>query len=366
VATDASGDVLVVGDFGGSLDFGGPAPLVATTGATNVFIAKLGGASGSYGWATSFSGSGNQRAASVAVDASGDVLVTGQFSGSVDFGAGPVAGGTSNNAFVAKLAAGSGALVWAKQFAAPGGTAAGSSVTVDAATGNVLAVGSFTGAVDFGCGALTAKGSSDMYVVALDTSGSCAWSKSFGGAGAETVTEGAAFAAGGNLLVTGTLSGTADFGGGPLTSESSSDVFVAVLSSTGSYVWANHFGAGPSGNATGMSIAADASGNILLTGSFQGSVDFGGGALDSVGTDDLFIAKLAPSSPPSSPPWTYVWSKSFGNPGGTLGQQGFGIAADSAGDALVTGAFSGTITFVGGSPLASMGMQDVFVAKLSP
>jgi hypothetical protein len=41
-------------------------------------------------------------------------------------------------------------------------------------------------------------------------------------------------------------------------------------------------------------VTTDAAGNVLMTGYLQGSVDFGGGALPSQGGDDAFFVKLAP------------------------------------------------------------------------
>ena len=44
----------------------------------------------------------------------------------------------------------------------------------------------------------------------------------------------------------------------------------------------------------GQSVATDGSDNVVITGWFTGSVDFGGGLLTSLGQEDIFLAKLAP------------------------------------------------------------------------
>jgi hypothetical protein len=44
----------------------------------------------------------------------------------------------------------------------------------------------------------------------------------------------------------------------------------------------------------GLHVAADASGNVLVTGRFERTVDFGGGPLTSTGGDDVFLLKLHP------------------------------------------------------------------------
>jgi hypothetical protein len=43
---------------------------------------------------------------------------------------------------------------------------------------------------------------------------------------------------------------------------------------------------------SGLSVAFDNSGNVVITGYFQGTVDFGGGPLISAGGRDIFLAKF--------------------------------------------------------------------------
>jgi hypothetical protein len=160
--------------------------------------------------------------------------------------------------------------------------------------------------------------------------------------------------ASGNVLVTGYFAGTMDLGGGPLTSAGNQDLFVAKLDPSGAHVWSKHFG--DTGIQQGQSIAVDASGNVLVTGHFAGTMDLGGGPLTStVGSLDLFVAKLDPSG-------AHVWSKRFGDASDQVGQ---GIAADSAGNVLVTGFFNGAMDF-GFGVITSAGGNDIFVAKLTP
>ena len=44
----------------------------------------------------------------------------------------------------------------------------------------------------------------------------------------------------------------------------------------------------------GTGVASDAAGNVLVTGFFEGTVDFGGGPLMSAGSSDVFVVKLEP------------------------------------------------------------------------
>src|SRR5439155_25059398 len=68
-----------------------------------------------------------------------------------------------------------------------------------------------------------------------------AWPKRFGGAGVD-YSHAVAADSRGNLVVAGYFQGTADFGGGPLTSAGGFDIFVAKFSPTGTYLWGKRYG----------------------------------------------------------------------------------------------------------------------------
>ena len=115
------------------------------------------------------------------------------------------------------------------------------------------------------------------------------WSKGFGD-GSHQAAEAVAVDASGNVIVTGNFEGTVDFGGGALTSTGSRDIFVAKFGSDGAHLWSKSFGAGD--DQITQAVTVDASGNVIVTGWFYGTVDFGGGALTSAGSFDIFVAKF--------------------------------------------------------------------------
>ncbi|WP_438036917.1 hypothetical protein [Sorangium sp. So ce204] len=139
-----------------------------------------------------------------------------------------------------------------------------------------------------------------------DGTGQCSlpplWSAALGGAGADAA-YGVATDAAGNLYVTGAFVGTVDFGAGPLVSAGSADVFVLKLDPAGHAIWSRRFGSSPYGEA-GTKIALDASGNILLGGTYGGAtfdgpppVDFGSGPLPwayDFSPSAVFFVKLDP------------------------------------------------------------------------
>ena len=58
------------------------------------------------------------------------------------------------------------------------------------------------------------------------------------------------------------------------------------------HLWSKRFGTPPWDR--GRSVAVDSGGNVLVTGGFEGTVDFGGGGLTSAGDHDIFLAKYSP------------------------------------------------------------------------
>src|SRR5205085_973468 len=87
----------------------------------------------------------------------------------------------------------------------------------------------------------------------------------------------------GNILLTGYSEGPIDFGGGPLSQVLGSNAFVTKLDSSGAHVWSRGYGM----SARGIGVAADALGNVLVTGSFWDSITIGPVTHPSAGADDI-------------------------------------------------------------------------------
>jgi hypothetical protein len=166
-------------------------------------------------------------------------------------------------------------------------------------SGNILVAGTSSGTVDFGGGPLSPPSSSGFYVLKLDAWGSYLWTRLHG----NDYPASPIFAAtdkDDNVLVTGVFASTLDLGGVILTTSSAAgDVFALKLSPAGTHVWSKQYGDStlPYASQAGSAVAADPSGNVLLTGYFGGTIDFGSGQLvtnDPSGTIDVFVAKLSP------------------------------------------------------------------------
>ena len=344
IAVDENGDVIVAGTFWNAIDLGGG--VLTSAGLTDVFLAKF-DATGAHVWSHRFGDPGLQNTAGVAVDASGNVAFTGHFRGTVDFGGGGLASAGSSDIFVAVYDA-DGTYQWSRRFGDVDSDQ-GKGVAFDA-DGNVVLVGSFSGTVDFGGGPLASAGSLDAFAASFDASGAHRWSRRFGDGDSQQVLS-VSVDPFGHVAIGGGFSGSIDFGGGPLTSAGAVDAFVASLTSEGDHRWSARHGSTLDQWCHG--VAADAHGNVWLTGFFLGSVDFGGGALTSAGDRDVFVAKFDSLGAHQS-------SQRFGD---GAAQTGWSIATDGSGNACVTGEFTGSID-CGGGAMSSTGGSDVFVALL--
>lgn len=359
VAVDGSGNVFAVGHFVGTIDLGGASPLVSTLISASMgpsqdaYLVKY-SSTGDHLWSKSIGGDALDQARGVAADGSGNVVVVGSRQSSmIDFGGGVQYALASDDIFVAKYSP-AGGYVWAKTLGGYGSDVA-NAVATDG-SGNVSVVGAFdvsiTG-VNFGGGALFSAGSTDVFVVKYSSTGTHLWSKRFGGSGLDGATA-VAVDPSGNVVVVGYFNGTVDFGGGSLVSAGGNDIFVAKYSGTnGAHLWSKRLGTSTS--EIPNRVAVDSYGDVVVIGSFTGSVNFGGGALASAGAEDIVVAKY------SGADGSHVWSKRFGSTGSDVG---YGVAVDQSDNVVVTGYFSGSVDFGGGALTASS--YDVFVAKYSP
>ncbi|APR82565.1 Hypothetical protein A7982_07914 [Minicystis rosea] len=160
VAADGAGNVLLVGTFFDSIDLGGG--LLTSAGGQDIFVAKL-DASGKHLRSKRFGDAGEPTGVSIAADSADNAIVAGFFGGSLDFGGGLlVSSGSPASIFVAKLAA-DGSHIWSEAFDS-GGAA---DIVVDHGR-NLLITGNFSGAVDFGGGPLASAGGQDIFLTKLD------------------------------------------------------------------------------------------------------------------------------------------------------------------------------------------------------
>jgi hypothetical protein len=354
IAVDSSGNVLVTGVFTGTADFGG-GPLTSA-GGDDIFIAKYAGNNGGHLWSRRFGSTGQDRGYAVGVDAADDIIVTGYFGGSVDFGGGPLASAGGTDVFLAKYAA-AGAHLWTKRLGGSSGDTP-TGLAIDD-SGTMVLTGYFQGTANFGGGSLASAGGTDVFLAKYSAAGAHLWSKRLGGT-TDDHSSAVAVDGAGNVVVTGYFTGTADFGGGPLTSAGGTDIFLAKYSAAGTHLWSQRFGSSSTYGDVDNGLAVDSTGNVVLTGAILGSVTFGGPTLVMTNNYDIFVAKFSGDG-------THLWSKrpAGSSTGGPGHDHGIAVTTDVNDNVVVTGDFVQAVDF-GGGTLTSTGGADGFLVKFEP
>ncbi|SNR79562.1 NHL repeat-containing protein [Hymenobacter mucosus] len=157
--------------------------------------------------------------------------------------------------------------------------------------------------------------------------------------------------AAGNSYVTGRFTHHLQLGSYSLQSVGSSDVFAAKLSASGEWQWAT--AAGGAGTDMASGLVVDADGNVTVAGSFTESASFGSFTKRSQGGHDMFVASLTPAG---------TW-RAVSTAGGTEQDQITAIALDAQHNVVVGGRFRGEVSFETNT-LSSTATSDAFVAKL--
>jgi len=347
IGVDGQGNIYVAGSLYGPFMMGAVSLSVVGGSGTDVVVLKLDPA-GTPIWGKRFGSTANEAAYAIAVDTAGNVHLTGALGGAIDFGGGNLAAGV----FVAKLDT-AGNHLWSK--ACGGSTASptslGRGIAVDG-TGNVLVTGSFGNTLSCAIGqSATSLGVADAFVLRMSgINGGPIWTKGFGDAANSQYGYGIAAAGNGDALVTGSFYGSINFGGGVITGSTSSGIFVTKLTAAaGAHVWSKGGGSG----AQGSSIAVDATDNAIFIGSYSGTTMFAGKTLAAVGASaDILFGKLDKAT------GTAAWLNGYGN---TNGDSGNTVAVSGAGRIAIGGAFRNSADF-GGGALASGGLDAAFLA----
>jgi hypothetical protein len=333
-------------------------------------------------WSYDYGGTDDQLPASLAKDAAGNIYLAGYFRGVLSFGNQNLVSAGNYDAFIVKLDP-LGKFVWGQRFGDGGSSQFGASVAVDA-MGNVVLFGSFTGEMQVGPKKLSAPPNDiTPYVIRLDPSGVPTWAFAYAvAAGGSGNAAAVAVDVQGDIFVTGTYAGSLDLGKGSMAATGVSDRFIARISgATGATLWAQHGGA--VGTAvTSTAIAADSSGSIVVAGHDSGMflerLDGDGTKLWSQSEGDtqalasamtvdsagniLVAGKgmfIAPEGPTFVAKYDVNGFKKWGV--GTSAGSAYSISTDSAGNVFTAGSLYGTVD-LGGGKLTGSG----YLLKLAP
>jgi hypothetical protein len=308
LAVDSAGNAYVAGALSGTVAFGEGAnevTLTARSSAADVFLAAY-RPDGTLAWARDAGGSGQDRGLGVDANDSGNVVISGSFTGPTTFGSGAGAvtlpAGGIPSAFVAMYRS-SGDFVWAR--GAESGFAEARDVAVDG-SGRASIVGRFENAIAFmganGPVELTApQFTLGVFLATFAADGTTAW--------ATAGTTGNGFPDGWSVAVDGTrvvIGG--EFSGESITFgtgadvvtldnvNSSPDAYVASYTAGGTLAWARSAGGAFTDAAYGVSLGAD---SVSFTGQYQFMATFGSGAdeivLGSAGSlaEPMFLARYS-------------------------------------------------------------------------
>jgi gliding motility-associated-like protein len=375
IKVDNFGNVFITGNFQETVDFDpGPGTFNLTTGSGqgDIFMVKL-DIAGNFIWAKQFKSSGisgNATGESLVVDNSGNVILTGNFTETVDFDPGTGVYSLVNfglsDIFVTKLNS-AGNLIWAKQIGGTGGDDS-RSIALDG-SGNILLTGNFQATADFDPGPglynLTSISSNgDEFVCKLDASGNLIWVKVTTSYKSNAI----AIDSYDNVVTVGEFGGTVDFdpGAGVYNlSAPNMGVFVKRLDKNGIFINAQAMTLGPIGPNYAFYLNAldiDAAGSVYLAGGFVGEADFDPGPgtyyVSSPYRPLPYICKLTNSG---DLVWTsiqYVDNYAYN----------FSIHLDTSRNIYAAGTFEFNLVFNPGPNqvlLTTAGYQDFFISKMS-
>jgi hypothetical protein len=376
LSVDVAGNVYTAADFADTID-ADPGPAIQqfiSKGGFDANISKF-DAAGNLLWAFSIGGPGTIET-KVMATASGDLIVAGIFSDSIDLDPGIDSlkiGDIAVGAFVARYTS-AGQLVWGKKIIPAASAINMTDITTDA-TGNLYFTGVFIGsAVDFDSGPGTfILGNGTNYadfILKLDAVGNFIWARAKTSTGdGWSMAWSIAVDASGNVYNTGMFHGTVDLNSSAgvmnVTANGYFDAYLTKLDAAGNFVWTSHIGSGP-GDESGRGVEVDATGNIYTCGSFSQSNDFDPGVgvvqITPVGVVNIYITKYSSAA-------ALQWVKTIGGVNGNVLIWPSDLSMDATGNLYTTGIFSGeAVDFNPGSAVYGLaptpGFRNSFICKL--
>ena len=294
-------------------------------------------------------------------DSNGDTYLTGWMLADTAFGS-IKASTTSQLAFVAKIdSSGNWGFVETGGNYGGGGFSLSKDIVVDS-SGSIFITGVYYGNASFGSHQLSSNADSngddtgDIFVAKMSSSGSWIWAATAGGNYESDAGNSIWYDGNGGAYVAGQFNISGTFGSNGYGTNGNTDAFIAHIDSNGTWDWVATGGGPGSDDASGVTV--DSAGDLRVKGSFQGgstqSAQFGSQSFNAVGSSDLFLSKLT-----SSGSWS--WTQTAGAPGGMIIPWGF----DTEGtDSYVGGLFGGTASFSSHSVTSGAQDNNAFIAKI--
>lgn len=306
LALDPSGNLYFTGTvFGDSIQFDPSGPTHTPPGPGG-FVLKL-EPDGDYLWSKMWStGTGAVEGRGIAVTAGDEVIATGDYLGTADFGAAGTLDNDSEFNFDAFLLALDSDGVEQRVAKIGGSEDAFAMHCVAQPDGSIAVGGFFSADMTFGATTRSSVGDMDAFVASFDPADfSLNWDHEYGSPLRDTTTDVALLAAG-YLGITGTIRGPEDFGEGIVSLPAGPEsLFAVTFKPDGSPNWAATATATGTGTpyVRGRALVGDTQGNVYLLGQFSGTLDPPLNRYGSNG-DNLFV-KLSPTG-------SLIWSRQTG------------------------------------------------------
>jgi hypothetical protein len=305
-ATDASGNVYLGGSTSSSAGISSAGFQNTYTGGADAFLVQF-NSSGVRQWATYYGDAGSESGNAITTDASGNVYLAGSSNSTINIASGGFQNttGGGGDAFLVKFT-NAGVRVWGTYYGGAT-TDFGQCCAMDA-SGNVFLSGSTTSSANIASGGFQntfagSGGSSDAFLVKFNSSGLRQWATYYGGASDDNGYSCVADVLG-NVYLAGTTTSTSNIaylgfqstymgvGTGPF--GQGGDAFLACFSnSSGARSWGTYFGGADTEN--GLGCLADPLGGVYLTGYTASTVNIAtSGAQQTTlgGVTDAFLCKF--------------------------------------------------------------------------
>lgn len=251
VRADRGGGVYVAGAFSGTIEFGTTS--LTSVGLTDAFLAKY-SSSGTLQWARRGGGPESTVARGLAVDGAGNAVLVGTYLDEARFGDVDLPAGADKEVFVVKYDP-AGNVKWARNGSG-GSQDLAESAALDAA-GNIYVTGSFSSKLEFGTKAAETSASVAAFVAKFDRDGTPQWARSAGSTGRESEGLGIAVTRNGtSVYVGGLYDADLEAGLWHLQSGGGYDVFLLHYDGNGEVRWAKSAGGTGYDLATSVAVDA--------------------------------------------------------------------------------------------------------------
>lgn len=284
IVFDNANSVWVTGQFSGTM-YAGNFTLVSA-GGTDAFIVKIDAASGEIAFAERFGSSGNDVGTGIKADIFSNVYISGTYIGNFSFGNISLPGQSQHDIFLVKVNS-EGIPEWGSSIKGSGFDAIWS-MALDDEANSYLAGFTTSGSASFGGTVLNFAGTTH-FIAKFDSNGTYVWSalSEFNGEVFGMCTDAEL-----NVYFTGNFDTQAMFGNIELTGIGWDDILLGKINSDGTYAWVRAYGG--SGNDQGYDVECKSDGELFVTGTFEGAFAFGDVNLSAGGFSKSYLANFDP------------------------------------------------------------------------